>query len=246
MQVLVRWVLLSVLALSLTAQAQSGKSKQPTDLQAWSGTWATSPDSLGGLMAACCIGKADNVPLTEAARQQRNSFVNRQAAERLVITNSASCTPDGVPGTLSHPILFEILFTQGRATLIFENGEVRRIWLDGRKHLPLDELGDSFEGDSIGHWEGTTLVVDTIGMSPRADIFMANGIRATDQTHVVEKMRLKDKQTLQIDFTVTDSKIFTKPYEYTVLYQQVPGTFEVGCQTNNRDDGTKPVDLSPP
>lgn len=213
----------------------------------WEGTWASSPATLDAQLAACCIGPGTIVPLTAKYRALRDAFVGRRGeAQRATVGNSASCTPPGMPGLMMHPILFEILFTKGRATMIFENGEVRRIWLDGRQHPPADELESTMEGDSIGHWQGPTLVVDTIGLAPKAEIFMGNGINVTHNTHVVERIGLKDASTLQIETTIIDPAIFTVPFRNLMLYQKIPGSFEVGCAANNRDDGVNPVDLSLP
>lgn len=222
------------------------------NLAMWEGTWATATtlpeeqQKFSDPGSACCFGAGAEVPLTAKYRAMRDAFVFRKAPEAGTVTNSSSCTPPGMPGVLVHPVLFEILFTTGRATMIFDNGEVRRIWLDGRKHTAADELESTYEGESIGRWEQSTLVAETIGISPRADIFMANGIHATANTRVVERMRLLDRNTLEIDFVVHDAEIFTAPFHYDIRYKKVPGTFSVGCDANNRDDGIKAVDLSPP
>lgn len=241
-----------VLVLVATALPSSNTFAASQDLASWEGTWATAttlPEEAKKFSdpgAACCFGPAADVPLTPKFRAMRDAFVNRKDPAASTVTNSSSCTPPGMPGVLVHPILFEFLFTAGRVTMIFDNGEVRRIWLDGRKHTPADELEATYEGESIGKWEKSTLVVDTIGIFPLADVFMANGIHVTPNTRVVERMRLLDKETLEIDFTVHDAEIFTTPYHYDIRYKKIPGTFIVGCDAHNRDDGVKPVDLTPP
>jgi hypothetical protein len=98
------------------------------------------------------------------------------------------CLPAGPTAILAHGVLHEYLFTPGRVTMLFEDGEVRRIHTDGRTHLDLDELRQSYMGDSIAHWEGKTLVVDTIGF-PRGELFANNGIRATINTCLVERIQ---------------------------------------------------------
>jgi hypothetical protein len=215
-------------------------------LAAWDGTWANRPETIDPMMDACCRGTGERVPLTAKYRAQRDAFVRSRAQGGRAITNSSSCTPPGVPATLAHPILFELLFAKDRVTMLHDDGQVRRFWLDRSTHLPEDEQEYGYQGDSIARWDGDTLLVDTTAISSNADVFMANGIKVTRQTRVQERMRLLDAQTLQIGVVVTDPEIFSEPYEYTLLFSKVPGSFDVGCAQNNRDDGIRPVDLTPP
>jgi hypothetical protein len=65
---------------------------------------------------------------------------------------------------LDSPLMFEILTTPEETALIFSSREIRHVYTDGRPHTPTDELWATPWGDSIGHWEGTTLVIDTIAV----------------------------------------------------------------------------------
>lgn len=156
------------------------------------------------------------------------------------------CLPSGMPSLMNHGTQFEFLFTPGRITMIFEDGEVRRIYTDGRPHPDASELYVDESGHSIGHWEGDTLVVDTVGMHPKAELFLENGLTVTRNTHIVERMVRTAAGPLQIDTTVTDPEIFSAPYTYTRRYPNVgPANFVVGCTRNNRDTDEH-VDLTPP
>jgi hypothetical protein len=159
--------------------------------------------------------------------------------------NMSTCLPAGATAILQHTIQFEILFTPGRVTMLFEDGEVRRIYTDGRVHRNLDELANSFMGDSTGHWDGTTLVVDTIGF-PKGELWENYGVRATRNTHLIERMALDGQRELQIDSTMIDPEIFSAPYSYTRRYNKaVLPIAEPACAQNNRDTGTQ-IDLTPP
>ena len=82
----------------------------------------------------------------------------------------------------------------------------RIIYLDGRKHTDPDLVIPSFNGESIGHWEGDTLVVDTVGFVDDHH-WLDNGIPASDQSHIVERMRLiGDGATLEIEYTASRSQ----------------------------------------
>jgi hypothetical protein len=162
------------------------------------------------------------------------------------IGNLSRCKPVGMPGVLAHPMLTEYLFTSGRVTVLYQDGEVRRIYTDGRGHPPPEELEYGFEGHSIGHWEGLTLVVDTVGISPEANLLMDSDTNVTRNTHIVERIFLKDPQTLQIDAVVSDEELFTEPYAFTRTYvRSALPISEPGCASNNRDTDTS-VDLTPP
>jgi hypothetical protein len=159
-------------------------------------------------------------------------------------TNAESCRPPGMPDLMRYPVAIELLFTPGRATLISEEGPaVRRIYIDGRSHDPTAE--PTYLGESIGHWEGRTLVVDTTAISPKAQLIGA--VHTSGYAHIVERVHLKDRTHLQIDTVVEDSLALEKPWRYTRIYQALSSAFvEAVCLDNNRDaDGGEP-DLTPP
>jgi hypothetical protein len=179
-----------------TAPAASGDSSPQGDswdsigqLPDWDGVWALTIE--GHLHAAA--ESDDNsapglaVPLTPKYSQLRHDTQVVRPAHRIYSklkdTQEALsyCLPAGVPGIMLHTIQYEFLFTPGRVTMLTENGEVRRFYTDGRRHLSLDELTKSYEGDSIGHWEGDTLVVDTIGF-PKGTL-LQNGNVTSDVAH---------------------------------------------------------------
>lgn len=192
----------------------------------WSGVWAL---TLAGHLAA-----SDE----SAAHEKLGGNIQQSLTY---------CLPAGVPGIMLHTIQLEFLFTPGRVTLLTENGEVRRIYISRRTHLNLDDLMDSYEGDSIGHWEGKTLVVDTIGF-PKGTLWANGPLRATINTHYVERIALKDQEHIQIDSVIDDPKLFNQPYAASRVYERLGPAFpmqEPQCNQTNRDDGTH-IDLTPP
>lgn len=207
----------------------------------WSGVWAL--DRVGHETAGRDSSPNDGgaVPLTPEYRELR--LKSSQSTEQ---PNLAYCLPAGVPGVMLHTFLLEWLFTPGRVTMLVEDGEVRRIHTNRSTHLSLEELSGSYMGDSIGHWEGNVLVVDTIGFR-KGELFANGGLRANKQTHYVERIFLKDKDHLQIDSVLEDSKVFTKPYTTTRIYQRETDTemMEPMCAQSARDHGNE-IDLTPP
>lgn len=212
------------------------------------GTWDVTQAGVNGprgSYATCCAGKGDWVPLTPKYRKIRDEFAKLPEYTREKNTNNmADCITPGVPATLEHPVLFEFLLTPGRVTLIVIDGSVRRIWTDGRQ-FPKD-LVPSPQGYSIGHWENRTLVVQTRAISDQSDLFIAGHIKVNTTTRVLEKFTVVNRNDLELEVTVTDPDIFTRPYTYRRSFTKIPGTFDVGCTANNRDNGSGGVDLTPP
>jgi hypothetical protein len=202
----------------------------------WSGVWELE----SGSEAAADAAGATDLHLTPAFRK-----LQLDAKQRHGEGNMSTCLPAGATAILQHGVLFEFLITPGRVTMLFEDGEVRRIHTDGRQHLALEDLKQSFMGDSVGHWEGHVLTVETIGF-PKGELWQNYGVRATLQTRLTERMQRQPDGRLQIESEMTDPAIFTQPYRYTRTYIQseLPLTEPV-CAQNNRDTGTT-MDLTPP
>jgi hypothetical protein len=149
---------------------------------------------------------------------------------------TATCEPPGVPEDMSIPYGGEILITPGRVTIIPQwAGEVRRIYTDGRSHPP--DPDPTHVGDSIGHWEGNDLMVDTIAISPAASL-NSIGTQQSDKMHMVERFHEYKPGYLEIRYHITDPEAFVKPYDFTLVWMRDPNKDdfieEFEC-TNNRD-----------
>ena len=109
---------------------------------------------------------------------------------------------------------------------------VRQIHTDGREH-PKD-LVPTWMGDSIGKWEGDTLVVDTTGFNEQTWIDNT-GRPHSDALHVVERLRRVSPGVLQLDITIDDLKAYVKPWMTQRLFDLKPG-WEISesiCEENN-------------
>jgi hypothetical protein len=150
------------------------------------------------------------------------------------------CTPPGMPGIMAvgqYPI--EFLFTPGRVTTHHEAWmQWRNIYTDGRGHP--DDLEATFAGDSIGHWEGGTLVVDTVGI--KDSVALGMGMKHSDKLHIIERIHLAkgDPDTLVDEMTVEDPVALTKPWVHTLTYKRSREwqLLEFICAENDRN----PVD----
>ena len=147
---------------------------------------------------------------------------------------TANCLPPGVPGIMRQPYPIEFLLTPGQVTLITEAySQVRRIYTDGR---PLPEDPDpSFDGTSVGRWEGDTLVVETVGFEP-----VQRGIAFpySEKMKVVERFRLSDPDTLNVQTTILDPLALAKPYllgNWIFKRHRNWTIMEYVCEENNRN-----------
>lgn len=144
----------------------------------------------------------------------------------------------GFPATML-PGTYEWRVTPEEATLISLLGSVRHIYTDGRAHPPKDELWPMSQGDSIGHWEGDTLVVDTVSIrSPVYFPGLARGVGVpfipmSNELHTVERIRMVNHDQMQIQFTVEDPIALAKPVTVTFDWNRVK---DIDRMEQNADD----------
>jgi hypothetical protein len=163
----------------------------------------------------------------------------------------ANCVPPGMPGIMSQPYPIEILYTPGMVTVIAEAFmQVRHIYTDGRAHPDDPDL--TYNGNSIGHWDGDTLVVDSVGFSKDTPLGMNMGVKHSEKMHIVERFHLADPKTLEIATTIDDPEALSKPWSRTITYARHPDwtLAEYICQQNNRNfvdaSGKAGIDLTVP
>jgi hypothetical protein len=148
------------------------------------------------------------------------------------------CLPPGVPRMMYTPYPTEIFQLPDRILFIYEGGAHvwRIIWMDGRKHP--EDPNPTFLGDSIGHWEGDTLVVDVVGFNTETWLDAA-GHPHGEKMHVTEKYTRPNMNTLRLEATIDDPEFYTKPWTVVTTATWRPGSelLEYICQENNRDLG---------
>jgi hypothetical protein len=127
-----------------------------------------------------------------------------------------NCTPPGLPRAFFHAFPLQIVQTPGEVIMLFEWDSVRhQIFTDGRKH---DEtLGPLWMGDSIGHWEGDTLVADTVNFNDKTWLDRI-GHPHSDQLHIIERIRRVDRDHLEDQITIDDPKAYAKPWTGTIVF----------------------------
>lgn len=168
--------------------------------------------------------------------------------------NTASvCLPQGVPYMLHAAVggPLQILETPGQVTFINDAyNEMWFVYLDA-KHPPKDDVEPNYHGDSVGHWEGDTLVIDTIGLTTRTTLDQV-GTPHSEDMHVITRVRRAGPDTIEFRVTIDDPKAFSKTWEeQTLIYKRADKDArisEVVCE-NNRNvvlpDGHQSLDFSP-
>jgi len=123
-------------------------------------------------------------------------------------TLGTDCKPLGVPQSFVTPYPFQIVQTPKLILMIFEYpNSIRWIFTDGRAH-PVDP-DPSWMGDSVAHWEGDTLVVDSVGFNDKTEV---SGYMHTEDLHVVERYRRLENGSLEYNVTVEDPHVFARPW----------------------------------
>ncbi|MGC3982918.1 MAG: hypothetical protein QM808_16830 [Steroidobacteraceae bacterium] len=157
---------------------------------------------------------------------------------------SASCDPHGIPVDVGG----EFFFSRGTIFLMADVDYfiTRRIDMTRTEH---DDPDPTYYGDSIGHWEGTTLVVDTVGFLPQ--VALAEGVPGKGATHVVERFRLVGTDKMELTITVTNPELLQEPWvtTRTMTRHRDWTVHEAYCTQNNRMapvNGKANIDLTPP
>jgi hypothetical protein len=163
-------------------------------------------------------------------------------AERVVM-----CLPDGMPGMMAGPFPMEVLQSKGQVTIIQEAyTQVRRILLD-RLMKPVDDVEPGFYGYSTGHWEGSTLVAETVGI--REDVRYQNVPHSKDM-RIKERISLGPDGILRDEITIEDPAVLEKPWTFTFGYRRMPDyqLLEYICEDNREyadEKGVQQIRIQP-
>ena len=219
--------------------------KAPASLPDWGGAWenAGAPENLDlfdGQTAdppgcrATTQPCRSHPPLTAAWELKYRSQLDKTAGGRLQ-PPSASCMPRGPPADMRTTNDVEFVLRPEEVWIFIENTPLpRRVFTDGRPHYSGREAYPTYAGDSIGHWEGDTLVVETINIKAN-QIIDRSGLELGPQAKLVERIRRLNKDTMEDLFTVTDPDLLTKPWVVRRLYKHQPQIFDFACAENNRN-----------
>ena len=170
------------------------------------------------------IPTADGKPIPFQPSAAALIEANRKSAAegRPVASNGSFCLPNGMPAMMRPPIQLPLQIVetpdQKQITVLFEFYGTFRIIRMNEKHP--EDPDPSFMGNSVGHWEGKTLVVDTIALSGKTTVA---GAPHGEDLHLVERIRRIGPDALEDRITITDPKTFTRPWTMVVTLKRVPG-----------------------
>jgi hypothetical protein len=232
------------------AQAQKTASTPAPNI---TGAWERiGPGALAGPGTNARLPPPASAPPLKAAFL--GEWQTRQRAAREATANGqplginwVNCLPDGMPGMMSGPFPMEVLQTNGQVTIIQESfTQVRRILLD-RAQKPVEEVDPSFYGSSVGHWEGDTLVVDTIGVKESVQY---QNVPHSNQMRIKERIHLVQPDVLWDEIAVDDPVTLEKPWTFAFAYRRMPGytLLEYICEDNREyvdEQGRQKMRLDP-
>ena len=165
-------------------------------------------------------------------QQARNQAAREASAKGTPLADRATmCLPEGMPAMMGATFPLEILQSKGQVTIIEEAfTQVRRILLD-QPQKPVDEVEPGFYGRSVGKWEGSTLVVDTVGV--RENVLFQNAPHSADM-RIKERISLGANGILRDEITIEDPATLDKPWTVTFGYRRIPNytLLEYICEDN--------------
>ena len=164
----------------------------------------------------------------------RAEFIARGKPERGYVDPTAHCFVAGFSRSLWTPSPYQIIQPPGYLVIMMERMSWRVIPIDAnRKHLP-DNVR-LWQGDSIGHWEGDTLVVETTNNNGKPWMNEAGDIISYAAT-AVERLTAEDSETIDYKVTITDPVVMTRPYTLGFKIRRQQGEIlEVACHEDNQD-----------
>ena len=243
-------VLLPVLLFSRIATAQSPLSIE--HLPDWSGVWQMiGPTVFDRATVAPPDGRAGQHGVREyppynvewEGKYVANIELIRQ--DRFPDTISTCGTFPGFPRTMNLPGAMEFVVRPEQIWILTEDGpSITRIYTDGRNHPPPDEIWPTYSGESVGQWEGDTLVFKTIGIKGAGDTILdRTGLVLSEEAQITTRLRRADESTMEARMIIEDPEALTGPWSIDKQYERLPAgsrMFDVACAENNRN----PVDES--
>lgn len=197
-----------------------------------SGVWemyneSEMPRLLMNLASDLKPGEVQMLPWAEALYKERQANNSKDHP-------GAQCLPSGIPEKDTVPAPYKIIQTPGLIVFLYESRTIfRQIFTDGRP-LPSDP-NPAWQGYSVGHWQGDTLVVETAGFNDKTWLDIA-GHPATEDLHVTERFTRRDVGHMDLQIMINDPKAYAKPWVVNTKIRLLPqdDLSESICEENNK------------
>ena len=220
---------LAVVAAVLTTGVDVKVAEAAADL---SGTWW-----LGMYRSALMPLNGKPIPFTPAGHKKYVAYVAGRLDGKVIDDTATFCLPDGVVRTAGSPFPFEIVNSGNQIFILYEEDRtIRQVHL-AKKRTPADEFNPAFMGESLGRWEGDTLVIETVGFKDRT-ILDDSGLPHGEGLKTVERLRLLDGgKRLENVITIEDPEYYATPWEVRFTYLARPDVEiqEYVCGEAHRD-----------
>jgi hypothetical protein len=204
---------------ALRMNAGGGQRPTPNEVPDWSGLWVWNsnrgflfdPDTPEGVVTTA--------KLTPEYQRKLDDEIAR-IDKGIEYDPISSCSPPGFPRWLAIPFLREFIVTPDQAWLTSETvNNVRRIYIDGRDHIPEVDRYPLYYGDSIGFWNNQTLTIHTNQL--RAGIYQRGNPEYTDEVETVEIWEKVDERTIEVDVWIYDPPALVEPWYVKQRYAKV-------------------------
>lgn len=225
--------------LALKAKAKGGTKVSFATLPDWSGLWERDRRAQGWPYPFDLDDPANGPTSAPLTPEYRAKFDKKMAdfAKGIEWDNLSYCLPAGFPRWLTEPRPREFILRPEEAWLSTEQqSEFRRVYTDGRGHVPDDEAYPLWEGDSVGFWDGDTLVVHTNNL--KEGQYQRQQPDYSDQVTTVEEIRKVGPDRIEDRVTVYDPVSLTRPWTTVQSYHRITDapTLRVNmwsCSENN-------------
>jgi hypothetical protein len=151
---------------------------------------------------------------------------------------TGKCLPVGPSRAFTAPFPFQLVQGPAMIAFLFEYQTIyRMVYMDGRPHPPDIDDYPEFMGHSIGHWEGDTLIIDTVGINERSWLDTA-GHEHSAKLHLIERLQRLDENHLKYTVTFDDPVFFTESWSITRNFTRgkpIDRIMTYSCQENNKD-----------
>lgn len=214
----------------------------------WSGVWSM----MGGTVFDRATQTGEGRSTTPGVREhppytveyENKYLANLKLRDEGVLPdpNSLCGIPTGFPRIFNLPDVYEFAVTPQQVWILAENGpNVMRIYTDGREHPPVIDRWPTHTGDSVGHWEGDTLVFDTVSLHSSESgrtLLDRTGLMLSEEAHFVTRMHINAAGNMEVQMTIEDPKALTAPWVVIKQFSRMPtGTrvYDYACNENNRN-----------
>jgi hypothetical protein len=205
---------------AMKAKAHGGTKVAWDKLPDWTGLWTRNFDAGLAFDPKQKSQAETTAVLTPAYKKAHDKKVSDFNTKGIEWDQLSYCLPAGYPRWLTEPFLREFVLRPEESWLINEQlEEIRRVYTDGRGHIPEDEAYPLWEGDSVGFWDGDTLVVHTNNLKPGE--YQRLQPDYSDKVTTVERWRKVNADLIEDAVDVYDPEGLAKPWHVVQKYERV-------------------------